>query len=508
MKVLLISLSNLIHTLGVPILSACLREKGHMTRIMFLPRFSEYPNRNKILDEMIEFSQDADLIGLSVMTNHFENAVEITRRIKQSLRAPVLWGGIHPTVRPQECLDHSDIISVGEGEKSLVELTEKMEKGDDFRHVPGMYFKHQGRLIANSLQPLVQDLDTLPFPDLDFRNQYIILTSGHIQQADAHSVEEHWFRDSSVKTYMIMPSRGCPFSCTYCCNNVLNQMYRGQKVIRKRSVDNVIEELLIAKSKLPFLKRITLADDGFLFAYTESEIEEFSRKYKERVRIPLRVTGITPKTIRREKVFPLVDAGMEVIRMGIQTGSESTRNIYARSESNDEIESAVRLIHELGDRVKHRTYDIIVDNPWETERDVIKTLIFLSRLPVPYELAMFSLTFYPGTELYRRAKRECILSDELKEIYRKNFYSIRNTYLNKLFLLLHNSARRGRKISPRMMFFLTNRGMRRIYVSHVLYRMLKLRISFWSFWEGITRRGVEKSGEAPRKRSPCHTSFT
>jgi radical SAM superfamily enzyme YgiQ (UPF0313 family) len=243
----------------------------------------------------------------------------------------------------------------------------------------------------------------------------------------------------------------------------------------------------LAKKELPFIKRITLADDGFLFAYSESEIKDFSRKYKERVQLPLRVTGITPKTIRREKLLPLVEGGMEAIRMGIQTGSENTRNLYRRSESNEEIESAVELIHELGDSVKYRTYDIILDNPWETEQDAVNTLLFLSRFPVPYDLATFSLTLYPGTELYKRAKREGIISDDFREVYEKNFHSIQNSYLNRLFVLLRDSVHRGLKISPGMMTVLTSRWMRRICMSYVLYRILKLRISLSIFREGISK---------------------
>jgi radical SAM superfamily enzyme YgiQ (UPF0313 family) len=292
---------------------------------------------------------------------------------------------------------------------------------------------------------------------------------------------------------MIMPSRGCPYSCTYCCNSALNRLYRGQKIVRKRSINNVIEELSLAKGQLPFLKRITLADDGFLFAYTESEIKDFSTKYKERIQIPLRVTGITPRTIKREKLLPLVDAGMEAIRMGIQTGSENTRKLYERPETNKEIVRAVRLIHDLGDSVKHTKYDIILDNPWETEQDTVKTLLFLSRFPVPYDLATFSLTLYPGTKLYSRAKSEGIISDDFHQVYLKHFYSFQKTYLNKVFFLLRSSAQRGHKISPRMMSLLTNRRMRSIGVSHVLYRMLKLRISFSTFWEGITNSGLLSS---------------
>ena len=96
---------------------------------------------------------------------------------------------------------------------------------------------------------------------------------------------------------------------------------------------NVLEELKEIKKNLPYVDNIYFDDDSFILIKTE-EIEEFCNGYKEHVDLPLSVTGITPATLRRDKLAPLVDAGVAFIRMGLQSGSESIKEEYKRNYSN------------------------------------------------------------------------------------------------------------------------------------------------------------------------------
>jgi len=245
------------------------------------------------------------------------------------------------------------------------------------------------------------------------------------------------------------------------------------KPIRKRSVDNVIKELMIAKNRLPFIEVIRFESDSF-FVYRKEEIMDFAKKYKKNIGIPLQITGVTP-VITREQLSPLVEAGLISVRVGIQTGAERTKKLYKRHHSNQRVEKAVRLIHEFKDRIELPAYDIILDNPWETEDDLIETLMFLSKLPTPYRLLLYSLTFYPGTELYELAKKDGIIKDDLNDVYRKDYSYCKKTYLNDLFFLLGEYAERGGRISPKAMTLLTNRKLRKLRLSWLLYIALKIR---------------------------------
>jgi len=136
-KVVLISLDREIMCIGVRLLSACLRRAGHETRVIFLPlrdsrrqNDASCPNYPQaVLDDVTELCQDADLVGLSLMTNQFLPAVAVTEHLKRELNVPVIWGGVHPTVSPEECLACADMVCIGEGEGTLIELADRLAEG-------------------------------------------------------------------------------------------------------------------------------------------------------------------------------------------------------------------------------------------------------------------------------------------------------------------------------------------------------------------------------------------
>jgi len=467
MKITLISPYPDLQAFGIRTISACLKQEGHDVQLLFLPKHFTERYKTKTLNEIVKLSKESYLIGISLMTNFFDNAVQITQKLKENYDIPILWGGIHPTIRPEECLNYADMVCIGEGEETIVELSNKMEDGQDYYDIRGIWFKDKDKIITNPIRPLIQSLDNIPFPDYDYASHYI-LNNECIQKMDIKLLTRHIGR-----TYMTMPTRGCPFGCTYCCNNTINKMHPNEKPLRKRSVNNIIKELVKVKELLPFIACIKFDDDAFLSLSVE-EINEFCEKYKENVRLPLNVTGVTPSTVTREKLSLLVDAGLNSIRMGIQTGSERTKKLYNRHYTNHQVEIAVKIINELKDRIKTVGYDIILDNPWETDDDLIKTLMFLSKLPTPYTLGIFSLNFYPGTELYTKAKTDGIITDDLKDVYRKHYHNCNRTYLNNLFLLLDNYASIGVGISPKIMFLLTNQKIRQLKLHWLLYIYLSI----------------------------------
>ena len=454
---------------GIRILSACLKREGCDVRIIFLPRDTAGDMyEDKTLSEIAELVSGSELIGISLMTDDLDNVVRITQMLKENSSIPIVWGGIHPTIQPEECLDYADMVCIGEGEEALVELVRKMKDGQDFFNIQGMWFKDKGKIVKNELRPLIQDLDSIPFQDLDYENHYI-LSDGCIRK-----INEDLQQIALSTYYFTLTSRGCPHRCTYCWNHTFSRMYPNQPFIRKRSADNVIKELMMVQSRFPFIETIQVADDAFLIR-TEREIMDFAEKYKENVVLPLWVTGAHPLHVTRKKLSILVDAGLVDIRMGIQTGSERTKRLYKRHHSNQQVEEAVRTINEFKDKIKLPRYDLILDNPWETEDDLIETLMLLAKLPTPYALSIFPLTLYPATDLYARAKRDGMKTDDPKEVWRIRHFSFKNTYLNRLFLLLDKYARRGDKISTKMMLLLTNRKLRQLRLSWLLYIILDLR---------------------------------
>lgn len=440
MEICLVSLIEDVGCTNLRYLSSYIRNNGHTTKLVFLPRlFSEgwpenesykYPYSRAVLRQIEEISRDSDLVGLSLMTCHLDNAIHVTNYLKQTGKT-VIWGGVHPTINPQECLNYADMVCVGEGECKTVELLDRLEEG----HLPedvqvnGILTRKRRQLTAGQV---IHDLDELGFPDFDMDHQYM-LYEGSVVQLDKDN-----FSTYLNHCYRTLLSRGCAYACTYCCNNVFKQLDDGKvKKIRWRSIDDQIEELKYASTLVSNLSQIDFSDDTFL-ARPYEKIEEFAARYKEEVGVGFRILS-SPLSITYEKIKVLADAGLVLIGMGVQSAYEPVRKIYKRRESLEQIKKASEVIRRVSDETGKRItvrYDFIIDNPWGGEKDVEASIRFAMTLDKPLALSIFSLVFYPGTELYRKAKEEGLISDELNEIYRVTQLLPKPTYMNNVFMLL------------------------------------------------------------------------
>ena len=482
MKISLLSIYPDIESFGVRTLSACLKKEGHAVDLFFLTRGFYQRFEEKTMDDLVKLTKDSNLIGISLMSNFWDNAIQITKKLKENYETPILWGGTHPTVRPDECLDHADMVCIGESEETLLELTRKMEKGQYYYDTKGMGFRTNEKKINNGHRPLpgsegssFKSLDEIPIQDYDYKNHYTLNITDYVLKKGDGSIRKMNTKDmeSFGGMYMTQPTRGCPFACTFCVNNATLAMYPHQKPIRKRSVDHIIKELLEVKANLPHINKIKFDDDAF-FLHSLDDMKEFGKQYKEKIKIPLMITGATPSTLKRDKLDILVDAGLTEMRMGIQTAGERTKVLYKRPHTNEEVENAVIMVNDHKDKITKVFYDIILDSPWDTEQDNMETLMFLSKLPTPYVLNLFSLVFYPGTDLYRKAKKEGIVKNDVDDIYRRYYHGCKSTYLNTLHFLLNDYVSIDIGISPKIMALLINKKMRLLKLNWILFWILKM----------------------------------
>ena len=491
MKISLLSIYPDVQSFGLRTISACLKREGHDVDLFFLTREFRERFEEKTMNDLVRLTKNTDLLGISLMSNFWDNAIQITRKIKENYNIPILWGGTHPTVRPDECLDHADMVCIGESEEAIIELTRKMQKGEYYYDVKGMGFRTNEKKINNGHRPLpgspgsmFKTLDEIPAPDYDYKSHYTLDTTDFVLNKNNGSITNMNLKhlESFENIYMTQPTRGCPFACTFCVNNATLAMYPHQKPIRKRSIQHLINELQYVKKNLPFIKKIKFDDDAF-FLHSLDDMKELAKQYKEKINIPLMITGATPSTLKKEKLDVLVDAGLVEMRMGIQTAGDRTKVLYKRPHSNEEVENAVKMVNDHKDKVT-AWYDIILDSPWDTEEDTIQTLMFLAKLPTPYKLTLFSLLFYPGTDLYRKAKDDGIIKNDVDDIYRRHYNGIKPTYLNNLFVLLNQYVSIDIGISPKIISFLVNKNMRKLKLSWSLYKILKISLPFFKMIRG------------------------
>jgi anaerobic magnesium-protoporphyrin IX monomethyl ester cyclase len=489
MRVSLISPYEDVSGSSIRTLSSSLRLAGHDTQLIFLSQqwttgmsgdSFRYPYTDRVLDQVSGIVADSDLVGITLMSNHFDNAVQITSYLQKSgqCRAPIIWGGVHPTVRPEECLMHADLICVGEGELALPELAASLSSGKSSM-LPGGIYSH-GYVPNTSFAPapLIQDLDAITDPDYDLKHQFVLY----------HGVVTPLTPEILAYClggmYPISTSRGCVYTCAYCCNDAFSQLYGHKLRIRWRSVESTIHELETAKQLIPNLSAVNFEDDAFL-AQPQGRLEEFCQKYKNRIALPFKALS-TPSTISDAILTMLIDAGLYYLSIGIQTGSDRIRKLYRRPETDTQIWRAIDIIKKFSGKLETR-YDFILDNPWETDEDTEASLHLAARLSSNRSLALFSLTLYPGTHLYNKASSEGIITDDLTQVYRKEVGTRRRCYLNGVFEV----ADRG-VFPPWVIEVLLNHRIPRQYMTWLPYLLAKLARLIWVPRKlvGFARRGL------------------
>jgi anaerobic magnesium-protoporphyrin IX monomethyl ester cyclase len=411
MKVTLVSTYTHPIALGLRYVSSYLKAAGYDVQMLFLSSKRDTARADfapALLDDFVERCRDSDLIGMSLMTNTFNRACVLTERLRLAgVRAPIVWGGTHPTVAPEESLEVADVICVGEGEEPTLQLMEALAEGRDPTGISSLGFRAGGRFgnrttVRNEVRALERDLDDYPFPDYELETHWVAdgerLVAAHPSNLRG-----------TLHRLRIETTRGCPYPCTFCNNAALLKVYRGKgSWVRKRSAENVIAEVNKARSVFPTIEAVNIVDDLF-FVRSEQDIEDFAIKYKRHVNLPLEMDAF-PNTISEAKVKSLKRVPIDLISMGIQSGSTDTlMNIYRRPTKIEQIVAGIDVFK------KHRIraeYHYIVSNPYEPEKNVLETMRFIAdHHKGPAVLRVFPLMFYPGTPLYDQARRDGLIGD-------------------------------------------------------------------------------------------------
>lgn len=377
--------TGVIH-LGVAYLSATLKRAGHETALI---RVLGKIEKNELLRRVADFRPD--LIAFSAMTNQFDYCLKLAGWIKESCGLPILFGGHHPSLAPEEVITHNcvDMLCRGEGEEALVELSDCIANGKDYSHVANLWGKKNGSVICNEVRPLTTDINTMPFMDLDIFNLNEMFPAGA-------GINMHF-----------MSGRGCPYNCSYCCNPAIRKIYRGKgSIVRFRDVTVAVAELKYHLQKYPRINYFTGQDETFTLK--KPWVMEFCKEYRKEVSVPFSAM-VRLNHLDEDILRALKSANCDLLRIGVESGSEWLReNILRRKMSNEQIIK----VFDLADKIGIRTWAfIIIGFPHETPAMIEETFALVRRLrPNQTQLAIYYP--YPSTDLYEEAKREGWLTDE------------------------------------------------------------------------------------------------
>jgi anaerobic magnesium-protoporphyrin IX monomethyl ester cyclase len=339
---------------------------------------AEWDNFSEVLQE-----SRPQVAGISVISVKVPSALRLASLCKKiDKNIVVVMGGDHATIASEELLANDDVDFVvrGEGEYTMLELVEYLEKGkNNFERIEGLSYKKDGSFIHNKARELITNLDALPFPAIDS-----LLNPESYRPVDLG---------------IIIAARGCPFACTYC--GVANTW--GHKV-RFRSAENVVTEIKMLKEKygvnyFSFRDASFSIDRNYVSHLCDRLVEEnLSVSWECVTRLDLLDDDLIPKMKR---------GGCTTIRIGIETGNEQLMQQMGRKLTLNQIREAARMLH------KHNMYwtaYFMLGVPGETRESIEDSLKLIAEIDPPFvSIARYSLI--AGTEMFEEVKRSGLVSD-------------------------------------------------------------------------------------------------
>jgi radical SAM superfamily enzyme YgiQ (UPF0313 family) len=258
------------------------------------------------------------------------------------------------------------MVCIGEGEGALLDLLNAIDKKKDIIKIKNLWVKKDKKIYKNPVRPLIQNLDSLPFPDRELFEDY--------------------------DNEQFMTGRGCPYTCSYCINHKLIKLYSGQYFVRYRSIKNVFKEIKEVDKKSR-IKNIAFIDETF--TTSKKRAKEFCKKYEKEIGIPFSIQT-RANTVDKEIIASLKNAGCYLILIGIENANENIRNnMLRRNMTKEQIINAFKTAKEAG--IQTFSFNMI-GVPGETRKTIIETIDFNKELGT--ERRQYSIYFpFKGTEL-------------------------------------------------------------------------------------------------------------
>lgn len=384
--------------LGLAYLSSVLMAAGHEVEVMDINAYRWSAGE---VEEKIR-NADYDVAGIGAIVTVYRYVKWLASTLKKHHpRKPVMVGGSVGTSVPHIILGktEADIVCIGEGEITIVEIMKALENGKDLSSVEGIWFKDKrGALHDTGKRAPIRDLDVLPLPAWDLFPMDI-----YLKNPVGAPNRNKWIdggSNKSVLTMNISGTRGCPYQCTYCYHDFMGHKYRN------RSPKNMVNEIRVLKERYG-VEYVHFVDDEFclkkemVFEFCDLMKKEFggSVTWGCSGRVNLMTEGL---------VAAMVDAGCVAIGYGIESGSQRMLDVMKKGATVAQAKEAIKLTKKY---LGWADCSFMIGTPGEDRETVKETVDFCKELDLAPEVIFF-MTPYPGTELYRKALDEGRITDE------------------------------------------------------------------------------------------------
>lgn len=398
---------------GPAVLSAVARSAGHETELLHITR----PISERAFAAELR-RRDYDVLGFSSLSPVFGYVQRLAPVAKRAHDGPVIYGGVHPTLDPEGCLDVEgiDMVCVGEGEGALPEVLDALAQGRPVRGIRNIWTKENGRVVRTPLRNLVEDLDRLPFPDFPLFDLPRLFSA----------------REGVAS---MTASRGCPFQCSYCSNHKIRARYPNPgSYVRFKSVERTVEEALRQLSLCDAFRYFDFSDD--IFILDRDWLEAFAERFPRQVGRPF-VCNALVKVLDEDRARLLEQAGCTMVTIGLESGSERLRREVLKrpAMSNEMILDAGRLLRRH--HIRLATYNMI-GLPSETPEEAYETIRLNANLR-PTKINVFIFQPYPHTVLYQKCVEWGLVGPDtrLPDNWRKTTVLTQEPFPSEQVVFLH-----------------------------------------------------------------------
>lgn len=371
---------SILPPLGIAYIAAMLEKHGHSVNI--IDGIAEGCTVNDVVPRLKGY----DIVGLTTISTFAYRAKEVAKIIKDMDNDVVIVvGGAHANTIPYDLLKHPqfDFAVIGEAEYTFVEIANAVDKGKlvkdikNEKEIKGLTFMDDtNTLTYTQPRPSIQNLDEIPMP------------ARHLLPMHLYKTSEA--RSNRQPSHSMMTSRGCPYPCTFCYQDLYGKTYRAH------SPQRVVDEMEELASKYG-TREIAIWDDHFTLK--KDRIFEICKLIKERGlnvswSCVTRADAVNPELLKE-----MASANCEFISYGVESGSERMLNVIKKMETKDSFRKAFKMTKEAGIKIRGYFMLGLYD---ETLDEMNETIDFAKELDP--DVAGFTLWVpFPGTTDYKRA---------------------------------------------------------------------------------------------------------
>ena len=391
MRVLLIAYDNdsYIHffPLGLAYIASALRNAGHNVVIYNQDQF-HYPESH-LVDYLT--NNHFDVVGLGIIGGYYQyqKLLKISAAINSVPNRPLyILGGHGPAPESEYFLKktRADVIIIGEGDITFVNLLDAFENKRSLSSVNGIAYLDGGHLVRTNPQELIKDLDSIPFPAWDLlpMEYYSLIRWPHIKKNE--------------RAFPALSGRGCPFRCNFC--------YRMDEGYRVRSSESIIEEIQILKKDYG-ISYVNFFDE-LLMSSAERTVTLCEAFIKADLSIKWMCNGRL-NFAKPEVLKVMKKAGCVFINYGIESMDDNMLKVMNKNLTIDQIVKGIEAT--LAEGISPG-FNIIFGNIGETPEILQKGVEFLLKYDDHSQLRTIRpVTPYPGSDLYYYAIEKGLLKD-------------------------------------------------------------------------------------------------